>query len=58
MAKVRRLYVEKKAPFAVRAKELKGEIKDYLGLTGLNEVRVFVRYDVEGVSEDTYKRLW
>jgi phosphoribosylformylglycinamidine synthase len=56
MGQVRRLYVEKKAPFAVRAKELKGEIKDYLGLTGLNEVRVFVRYDVEGVSDDTYRK--
>ncbi len=55
MSQVRRIYVEKKAPFAVRAKELKNEIKDYLGL-GIEEVRVFVRYDVEGVSEETYRK--
>ncbi|MBO4324909.1 MAG: phosphoribosylformylglycinamidine synthase, partial [Lachnospiraceae bacterium] len=56
MSQVRRIYVEKKAPFAVRAKELKSELKDYLGLTGLSEVRVFVRYDVENISEETYRK--
>ncbi|MBO4324534.1 MAG: phosphoribosylformylglycinamidine synthase, partial [Lachnospiraceae bacterium] len=56
MGQVRRIYVEKKAPFAVRAKELKSELRDYLGLTGLSEVRVFVRYDVENISEETYRK--
>ena len=56
MSQVRRIYVEKKAPFAVRAKELKSELRDYLGLTGLEEVRVFVRYDVENISEETYRK--
>ena len=56
MGQVRRIYVEKKAPFAVRAKELKNEIRDYLGLNTLSEVRVFVRYDVENVSEETYRK--
>ena len=31
MSSVRRVYVEKKAPFAVKAKELKHEISSYLG---------------------------
>ena len=30
MGNVRRIYVEKKAPFAVKAKELKGDLKNYL----------------------------
>ena len=32
MGKVRRIYVEKKAPYAVKARELKGDLKNYLGL--------------------------
>ena len=56
MGLVRRIYVEKKAPFAVRAKELAGEIKEYLGLKTITNVRVFVRYDVENISEDTYRK--
>ena len=34
MGSVRRIYVEKKAPYAVRARELKEEVKRYLGVTG------------------------
>ena len=40
MGNVKRIYVEKKAPYAVRAKELKGELLSYLGLKSLKEVRV------------------
>ncbi len=56
MSKVRRVYVEKKAPYAVRAKELDEEIKSYLGIKSVTNVRVLVRYDVENISEDTYKK--
>ena len=56
MSNVRRIYVEKKAPYAVRAKELKGELKSYLGINTLTGVRVLVRYDVENLSEDTYQK--
>ncbi len=56
MSKVRRVYVEKKAPYAVRAKELGEEIKSYLGIKSVTNVRVLVRYDVENISEDTYKK--
>ena len=37
---VRRIYVEKKRPYAVQAKELKEEIGSYLGITGAEDVRV------------------
>ena len=56
MSKVRRVYVEKKAPYAVKAKELKYEISSYLGIKTVTGVRVLVRYDVEDISEETYKQ--
>ena len=56
MSNVKRIYVEKKIPYAVHAKELKSEIKSYLGITTLTKVRVLVRYDIENISETTYKK--
>ena len=50
---VRRIYVEKKTPFAVKAKELKNEMSEYLGIEA-EEVRVLIRYDVENVSDTTF----
>ncbi|MBP3702934.1 MAG: phosphoribosylformylglycinamidine synthase, partial [Lachnospiraceae bacterium] len=56
MGNVKRIYVEKKTPYAVSAKELKAELKEYLGMKGLTGVRVLIRYDAEGISEETYKK--
>ncbi|MBQ8808515.1 MAG: phosphoribosylformylglycinamidine synthase, partial [Clostridia bacterium] len=56
MGNVKRIYVEKKAPFAVKAKELKEQIGSYLVITGVEEVREFIRYDVENISEDTFEK--
>ena len=56
MSNVRRVYVEKKPDFAVKAKELKHEIKHYLGIDTIEAVRVLIRYDVENISDDTYKK--
>ena len=56
MGNVKRIYVEKKAPFAVKAKELKEEIGSYLGISGIKDVRVLIRYDVENISEETFER--
>ena len=50
---VRRIFVEKKAPYAVKAKELKNEMGEYLGIEA-DEVRVLIRYDVENVSDATF----
>ncbi len=55
MGNVRRIYVEKKKPFAVKAKELHEELKSFLGIKAL-DVRVFIRYDVENVSEEIFKQ--
>ena len=51
---VRRIYVEKKAPYAVKAKELNDEMRDYLGIEA-EQVRVLIRYDVENVSDATFR---
>lgn len=53
MGNVRRIYVEKKEPFAVKAKELHEELKHYLGIA-VDSVRVFIRYDVENVSDEVF----
>ena len=56
MADVKRIYVEKKTPYAVRAKELKQELREYLDIRSLENVRVLIRYDVEALSESTYQK--
>ncbi len=55
MNNVRRIYVEKKTPYAVRAEELRTELRSYLGIREPLEVRVLIRYDIENVSEGTYR---
>ncbi|MCD8013748.1 MAG: phosphoribosylformylglycinamidine synthase [Lachnospiraceae bacterium] len=55
MSKVRRVYVEKKDSFAVAAKGLAHEIRSYLGVNGLQKVRILIRCDVENCSEDVYR---
>ncbi len=55
MSNVRRIYVEKKPDYAVRAKELENEFKSYLGLKGIS-VRELVRYDVENLSDDIFDK--
>ena len=56
MGNVRRIYVEKKEPFAVRAKELAEDIESFLGIKNVEQVRVFIRYDVEHISDEVFER--
>ena len=56
MSSVKRVYVEKKPGFAVQAKDLKHEVKSYLGIGGIEDVRVLIRYDVENISEDIFEK--
>ena len=56
MSSVKRVYVEKKPEYAVRAKELQSEIKSYLGVSGVTKVRELIRYDIENISGETYKK--
>ena len=57
---IRRVFVEKKAPFAVAAKELKEEMEKYLGIVPeagqTLQVRALMRYDIENLSDETYQK--
>ena len=55
MGNVRRVYVEKKKDYAVKAKELREELRQYLGLS-IEDIRVLIRYDVENLSEESYQK--
>ena len=56
MSNVRRIYVEKKDAFAVKAKELQEEIQSFLGIGDVKGVRVLIRYDVENISDEVFER--
>ncbi len=56
MSSVKRVYVEKKPEFAVQAKDLSHEVRGYLGIQTLENIRVLIRYDVENLSEDTLEK--
>ncbi|MCR5119274.1 MAG: phosphoribosylformylglycinamidine synthase [Lachnospiraceae bacterium] len=55
MGTVRRIYVTKKEKYAVKDRELFVDIKDYLGISKITGVKVYIRYDVENISDETYK---
>lgn len=55
MNQVKRIYVEKKKEYAVKAAELYEEIRNYLDIP-VTGVRVLVRYDIEKLSETTYQK--
>lgn len=51
---IRRLYVEKKPEFSVEAKGLLYELKENLKLSGIEQIRILNRYDVENISDEVY----
>lgn len=53
MNNVRRIYVEKKPEYSIKAKELHSELLNYLNIK-VENVRVLIRYDIENLSEETY----
>ena len=55
MNTVRRIYVEKKPEFAIKAVELKNEMFNYLNISA-DAVRVLIRYDIENLSDETYRK--
>ena len=56
MSDVKRVYVEKKGPYAVKARELKEDIESYLSISGVRGVRELIRYDVEGLSAENFAK--
>jgi phosphoribosylformylglycinamidine synthase len=51
---VRRVYVEKKKPYAVQAKHLRHDVRNFLGIK-IDDMRVFIRYDSENISDATFE---
>jgi len=56
MENVKRIYVEKKEPFAVKARELEEEIRSYLQIHSVTGVRELIRYDVENLSDVIFEK--
>ena len=56
MSEVRRIYVEKKQPYAAAAKELTEDVRSYLGMDGVKAVRMLIRYDVENISDEVFEQ--
>lgn len=50
-----RVYVEKKPGFDVEAANLANELRDVLGLTGLDRVRIINRYDAQGLDSKLFE---
>jgi len=53
---VRRVYVEKKPGFDVKARKLQEEITELLEIKGVRNVRILNRYDVEGITDEDYEK--
>ncbi len=56
MADVRRIFVEKRPGFDIEARHMLADLKATLGIACLTSLRLFNRYDIEGLSEQDFKR--
>ncbi len=55
MSKVYRVFAEKKKGNDIEAVHMLNDLKNNVGITGLEEVRIINRYDAEGLSEESFK---
>ena len=55
MDRVYRCYTEKRPGFQVEADRLLGDFKEQLGIAGLTALRLFNRYDAQGISREVYE---
>ncbi|AKA70085.1 phosphoribosylformylglycinamidine synthase [Clostridium scatologenes] len=53
---VKRIFVEKKAGFDVEAQNTLQDLKESLSINGLEGIRLINRYDIEGISEEEFKK--
>ena len=53
---VYRIYVEKKKGFDVEAKSLLADVREILGVEGVEDIRILNRYDAEDIEEDLFRR--
>lgn len=55
MAQVRRIFVEKKDGFDIAAKRALSDFRSTLGKTELEGVRMLIRYDIEGLDDNSFQ---
>ena len=53
---VKRIYVEKCEGFNIPARQMLSDFQETLNLQNLEDVRIFVRYDVEGLDDADFKK--
>ena len=53
---VYRVYVSKKSDYAGEDRALFNDLKQSLNIRGLRKVKIYNRYDVEGVDEETFRQ--
>ena len=51
---VYRVFVEKRPGFAPEASNLLADVQSFLGLTGVKNIRILNRYDVEDINEELF----
>ena len=51
---VRRIYVEKRKGFDIDARSLHDDLKENLGIKGLDNLRIVNRYDISGITDEEY----
>mgnify|MGYP004566216425 FL=1 len=56
MEQVFRCFVEKRPGFEVEANNLLRDLREQLGIQGLKGLRLFHRYDAQGISQEIYQR--
>jgi phosphoribosylformylglycinamidine synthase len=54
-SQVRRVFVVKRSGFDVEAMGLVADLRENLGVAELDSVRIFNRYDVDGINEDDFQ---
>ncbi|WP_303862914.1 phosphoribosylformylglycinamidine synthase [Alkalibaculum bacchi] len=55
--KIKRVYVEKREGFNIESKHLKTELKETLGVIGLEGLRILNRYDFEVQEDSVYEQI-
>jgi phosphoribosylformylglycinamidine synthase len=53
---IRRIFVEKKEGFDVEAQALFADLKENLGIKGIEGVRLINRYDIYGITDEEYEK--
>ena len=54
---VKRIFIEKRNGFNIPAQNLLEDFRETIGIKNLNSVRLFVRYDIEDLSDEDFLKV-